>query len=373
MGVVFSGIRAFTKESSHYFEAYTKEISASNLLLLQRLNVCALILQSSYFVLCIFLFPKQDILLSYAAFLLVYVILWVFTRVYRKRETIPFRTVQTLCTLFLVSVMSFITIISVFPYPDRPAIFFPLFYLLLSSLFIYPYLRKSLLLTGFEVLFLALSFLFKSRVSFSYDLFGSLTAWLMGLLLSYLVLFLHLREGKARGDLETALSTDVTTTLPNRRAYDEYIQSHYRQCAQNGLPMAVLLMDIDNYKAFNDRFGHVAGDECLYQIGKTLRAYSAEHRFFTARYGGEELVSILVGGQADDARRFAKGIKDCVCSTVVKMGETQQARVTASVGIAVQREFSGEETHLGLVRRADEAMYEAKRLGKNRIFMEADS
>lgn len=356
-------LRRFGRRSARYFTHFEKSVAEKNWIAIRRVSVCSLALLTGYFVMALFVFRQTILLATYGAFILLHIGLVAYTR--RKKGVPSARQAEAVCLAYIVLIMAFITIISVFPYPGRPAIFFSLFCLLMNVMFILPFWHITGLLTAIEVVFLLLVRLFKEPATFGYDMFSSVTAWLLGMILVYMLLDLHFREGKALARLEAASSVDVTTTLPNRRAFNEQLVSQFAQCADRGQPLALLMLDIDGFKAFNDRYGHVAGDDCLYQVGTALRAYAEETGIFIARYGGEELVTIISGSKAGQYLKIAENTRRLVADCAVPL-EREEAHVTASVGAAIVTPRRG-DSYLELIKMADAALYRAKAAGKNRV------
>ena len=355
------------RRSSFYFSNFQKEIADKNLLMLRRLNLFSIALLLGYYVFALLYFHDAILNLAYPAILVSQIAILLYSQKLRRQKEPSYREVRAMCTLYIFLMVSFILIISVFAYPERPGIFFPIFMLLISVLFVLPFWYTVTLLTGFEALFSLLAFLFKTRVSFGYDFYGSITAWLLAILIAYFVLDLHLQEGKAQYALRLASATDVTTGLPNRRAFDQYIQKHYGKCQEEKEPIAVFLLDIDDFKQFNDHFGHVAGDECLHQIGSALLAYSKREDIFFARYGGEELIAVATGEKAAQSGRLAEGIRQCIRGCAVQAVGSVADYVTVSIGVAVAEEPQKELSYLELVKQADAALYCVKSSGKNGI------
>ena len=356
------------ERSFHYFTELRTDIARKNLLMLHRLNLCAVLLLILYSLTTAFIFRQPFLIGIYCVFLIVHIILSVAVNRLRKQPVSIFRTVQLLCLLFILSIMSFIIIISVFPFPDRPAIFFPIFLLLFCMPFIFSYLQFVILATGFEGIFVLLTIFFKTPACYGYDLFGSITAWLLSLLITYFLLDLHMREGEAVLALQMASNSDVTTGLPNRRSFNEHFDNSYSQCVATNSAVAILLIDIDDFKSYNDHFGHMEVDNCLLKIGHALNAYMTENNIFIARFGGEEFVAVLKKDKAKAARDHANGIRECIASCAIKTTGSVTPYVTVSIGISVN-EHPRSGYGLNLVREADNGLYLAKSQGKNQIIM----
>jgi diguanylate cyclase (GGDEF)-like protein len=171
-------------------------------------------------------------------------------------------------------------------------------------------------------------------------------------------------RAERRGDeLRDLTLTDMLTGIANRRHLDETLDTWLTERRD----VLLLMVDVDHFKAFNDRFGHVAGDDCLRRIASALQAFAARHDGFAARYGGEEFTLLFAVDTQTGGAFLAEGL----VRTVRDLAIPHPARadglvhVTVSVGYAGTRE-SGLRDPRDLVTRADLALYEAKSAGRNR-------
>jgi diguanylate cyclase len=160
---------------------------------------------------------------------------------------------------------------------------------------------------------------------------------------------------------QTRAMLDAVTGLPNRSAYDARVRQEHARHKRFGTPLVVCVFDIDDFKSINDRFGHVAGDKALRVIGRTLEQRLRETDFI-ARYGGEEFVVLLVGAGADAAFAVAEEMRQAVARCGLHT-RSKPIQVTISCGLT---ELRPGDTVDRAFERADSALYEAKRLGKNR-------
>jgi diguanylate cyclase (GGDEF)-like protein len=164
---------------------------------------------------------------------------------------------------------------------------------------------------------------------------------------------------------ETAMQ-DGLTGIHNRRRFDDHVQRAWAQAIRERRPLALLLADIDHFKAFNDRYGHQAGDEALKAVAEVLSRFARRPLDLAARYGGEEFAVILFDAKRGDAERIAGEILEAVRRLGIVHQDSAAAPVlTISIGIAcvqpaVRRSWSG------LVQLADQALYAAKDGGRNR-------
>lgn len=175
----------------------------------------------------------------------------------------------------------------------------------------------------------------------------------------------------ANRQLQALSLTDELTGLANRRRFDVHWADEWQRSARSGQSLAVIMLDVDHFKAYNDHYGHPQGDECLRRIGAVLRANVRRAGELAARYGGEEFVVVLPGVSADVARERAESLRAAVQAEGMPHGwSTGAPVVTVSLGVAVG--LPGvDDTRDHLLKTADEALYRAKAAGRNRVEMAA--
>jgi diguanylate cyclase (GGDEF)-like protein len=198
-------------------------------------------------------------------------------------------------------------------------------------------------------------------------LIGSLIAFLCGINLA-LVMFLA-RELRRRGSAEQQLAvlatTDALTGLCNRRGFDEAIGREWSRLSRVRDPIALLMIDVDFFKAYNDEHGHQLGDQILAVIARGIAGSVRRPSDVSARYGGEEFAVLLPGESIEGALRVAEQIRADLLS--LRAGEAaHDIFPTVSVGAASMVPGAGGHP-VDLIRFADAALYEAKRNGRNRI------
>jgi diguanylate cyclase (GGDEF)-like protein len=171
-------------------------------------------------------------------------------------------------------------------------------------------------------------------------------------------------EDKLLGEL---LESDPLTGLKNRRSFDEYLQRIWMQAQRDGRMLAVLMIDADDFKRYNDTYGHQAGDEALRRIGAVLRGFARRPLDLAARYGGEEFALIMNDVTLDHAAKVAEQLRAAVAGLGIEHSAARSAKtVTLSVGVGIGKPVLG-RTPEGLVQLADEALYAAKAAGRNRV------
>jgi diguanylate cyclase (GGDEF)-like protein len=165
------------------------------------------------------------------------------------------------------------------------------------------------------------------------------------------------------GELSEQAESDALTGLPNRRALDARLEEELDRAQRHGTHLTLVLLDVDDFKAVNDEYGHLCGDEVLRGIGPILRD-SLRELDLPGRYGGEEFALILPGTTLTGARRVAEQIRMALKENTVEGPAGETLGITASFGAA---EFPTCSSVQSLVQAADAALYEAKRTGKDRI------
>jgi diguanylate cyclase (GGDEF)-like protein len=158
---------------------------------------------------------------------------------------------------------------------------------------------------------------------------------------------------------------DGLTKLLNRSGFDELAQTTFRNCVRNHVPLSMVLIDIDDFKKINDTYGHPFGDTCIVSIAHTLNQFCKRNTDLLGRYGGEEFIVLLSGGDIDEHHELTKLIHRAVQKTSVSNSEVV-VRMTISIGISSLNSNYG-MTFEGLVKSADEQLYRSKRTGKNKI------
>ena len=165
---------------------------------------------------------------------------------------------------------------------------------------------------------------------------------------------------------------DELTGLANRRRFDEALNTGWRLAARSGAPLTLLMIDVDWFKPYNDRYGHAAGDERLREVAAVLRLSMLRPGDLVCRYGGEEFAAILPNTDAEGGRRVAARIRDAVAALKREHVGSPLGRLSVSIGMAVGVPRPG-DTAQTLFENADQALYQAKGCGRDRIIAAAES
>ena len=170
----------------------------------------------------------------------------------------------------------------------------------------------------------------------------------------------------ANSHLEELASSDALSGLANRRGFDARLAADWQRSGKLNRPIALLMIDVDHFKQFNDRYGHVEGDVCLRRIGKLLRETATGEDDLPARYGGEEFALLLPGADIDMALNVGERLRDAVEGLCIAHASSPEGQVTISVGVASLIPGVGQDAE-HLVEAADIALYAAKRRGRNTV------
>lgn len=171
---------------------------------------------------------------------------------------------------------------------------------------------------------------------------------------------------QAQRTLERLAHLDGLTQIPNRRRFDQHLQQQWQHLSRNGLPLAIVLCDVDSFKAYNDHLGHLTGDGCLRQVAQALAQSIQRSTDLVARYGGEEFVIVLPETSTRGAVAVVKRAQAAIAALAIPHPYSSiAAQITLSFGIASTIPQPGTRPD-SLLNLTDEALYRAKLRGRNR-------
>lgn len=167
--------------------------------------------------------------------------------------------------------------------------------------------------------------------------------------------------------IEQLCLLDGLTNIPNKRSFNNKLETEWKRAARDKMPLSLLLIDVDNFKSYNDNYGHPQGDVLLQIIAKTFMAVVKRPGDLAARWGGEEFAVLLPETDLNGALKVAETIRAAVESTLIPFaGGTVTTSVTVSVGVvSTVSHFSNSLEEF--IREADKALYRAKETGKNKV------
>ncbi len=176
-------------------------------------------------------------------------------------------------------------------------------------------------------------------------------------------------QKRAQTALERLASCDGLTGIANRRSFDEKISLEWLRARREKSPMALLLLDVDHFKRFNDAYGHQAGDDCLRRVAQCLLAIVFRPGDLVARYGGEEFVVVLPSIDLSGALVVAERVREAVSQLAIPHAGSGFGRVTVSIGVSAGVPSQNVD-YQALIKAADIALYQAKGAGRNRCALE---
>jgi diguanylate cyclase (GGDEF)-like protein/PAS domain S-box-containing protein len=179
---------------------------------------------------------------------------------------------------------------------------------------------------------------------------------------------------EANRKLKNQSERDHLTNLPNRRKFSHLLKREFVRATDNADTLAVLMVDIDHFKAYNDFYGHLAGDKCLVQVGRALNKVIKQGGGSVARFGGEEFAALLSGITTEQAAEIAGQMLDAISAMQLEHGASPSGKISVSIGMAVlddahRATVAGPDDLLNL---ADSALYESKRNGRGRLSVWGD-
>jgi len=174
---------------------------------------------------------------------------------------------------------------------------------------------------------------------------------------------------EANRKLRNQSERDHLTNLPNRRKFNHLLKRALQRARENSETLAVVMVDIDHFKAYNDFYGHLAGDKCLIQVGRALNKVAKQGGGTVARFGGEEFAALLPDLTVEQAAEIAAAMLDAVGAMKLEHGASPSGLISVSVGMAA---FDPGEAAISrepdeLLNLADGALYESKRNGRARL------
>ncbi|WP_426135788.1 sensor domain-containing diguanylate cyclase [Pseudomonas sp. PWP3-1b2] len=170
----------------------------------------------------------------------------------------------------------------------------------------------------------------------------------------------------AHGNLEHIAKTDSLTGLPNRRCFDATLAQEWSRACRTGNSIALILIDIDWFKQYNDHYGHVVGDECLRQVAALIDKNINRPADLAARYGGEEFVILLPETELAGAVKVAEQVRSAIEAAKIEHVGSAAGRLTISAGV-ISSHQRGVLVAMDLLEKADCFLYRAKKLGRNRV------
>jgi len=178
---------------------------------------------------------------------------------------------------------------------------------------------------------------------------------------------MHLQARESQRQLNNIARVDGLTSISNRREFDLRLMSEWSRGARSGQSLALLMIDVDKFKEYNDHYGHLRGDDCLIAVARILDGCTQRTTDLIARYGGEEFVALLPDSDLEGALTVAEDCLEALAEAAIPHANSSVApHVTVSIGVAAMLPIHDRSSTL-LIEQADVALYQAKQGGRNRI------
>ncbi|MBF0230451.1 MAG: diguanylate cyclase [Desulfamplus sp.] len=183
----------------------------------------------------------------------------------------------------------------------------------------------------------------------------------------------HIALKNYNDHLKNLSMIDGLTGISNRRYFDEYLNQEWHRAIRNPKPLSVIMMDIDFFKRYNDTYGHLAGDDCLKKVAKSLKCSVSRPADMVARYGGEEFICVLPETDLEGARSVAITIQQGISELRIPHENSSVSNhITLSIGIVTTIPSPAKSTD-ALIKDADELLYQAKKAGRNQMIFGAST
>ena len=173
-----------------------------------------------------------------------------------------------------------------------------------------------------------------------------------------------------RDKLVQLAATDGLTGLANRSHFDGMLAYEYARHLRSGKELSLIMLDIDQFKAFNDAYGHISGDECLREVARAMTKTASRATDLVARYGGEEFVVLLPETNLQGAVMLAEKVRNCIGGLALPHRDSSAGHVTASLGVVSGKFLTGSSI-MDVLAEADVQLYAAKAGGRNRVAFRA--
>ncbi|WP_291346902.1 diguanylate cyclase, partial [Desulfobacula sp.] len=194
---------------------------------------------------------------------------------------------------------------------------------------------------------------------------GHLLAGGVGL---FIIIILGVKLNRAYEIIKRQALFDTLTEIPNRRSFSATVAREFSRSQRDREPLSIIMCDIDNFKAYNDTYGHSNGDICLKKVAQGIKNSLKRPGDFCARYGGEEFIVILSKTASDGAMHVAERIRSHIEEMGIIHEKSMPSRVvTLSLGVATSEDTIGLVFHEKLIQYADTALYKAKDQGRNQV------
>lgn len=352
------GIKAYYAEDKYYFQHNQSVIEKQNRRMLWDSCILYGVVLAIYTAYSVSLEAHAIMRGMYFVFDGIHLALWAVTLVREAKHMHSFRWTQALCVAFEASILSFFALEGALMSPDQHSLYVPIAIMLVQIVFIHPIGYSMLIIALYTASFALLSCCYKTPEAYRNDVLIAMATFLSANIGCILIAKLRRSERHSLMEYERLSMTDVLTGLYNKGAMETLSQPAIADAAQR---CTLLILDLDDFKQINDRYGHIVGDEALQKVGTLINSvFRAED--IKARFGGDEFIVLM--NRWDDG----EAVKQRLSVLRRKMGELSLSvpdlRVHYCAGVTCKREG---DTFRTMLERADQALYAAKSRGKDRV------
>lgn len=360
------------KEDSYFFR-FSKKIGQSNLLMMRSMSAFMLVIGLFVIASTFTYFGESNLRRVYIPIILFEIGMLVLLRCLVRKE-FSARLSHTLTALHLFHMLAFAGYISIVYCRNETAILFMVVLTISSMIYTLPTLLSMSISAFCTAAVIVSSYFYKDAYWFESDTLNGISVLIFSIMFGWRINRIRMEEAFARADamhlneeLTKISITDPLTGLNNHRSFQDCYYEMYRRASTLRLPFGVIMMDLDKFKAYNDNYGHVAGDDCLKRVAAAI-AGATPNGAIACRYGGEEFVVLLNESICMETATVGEEIHHAVAALKIPHAytELQTDVVTLSLGAYVGIPTQSDPP-MSFVERADQAMYQSKAQGRNRL------
>lgn len=350
------GYAGVTKE---VFNSCMKEIEEHNTAVLGLILLLSIGLLGIYSISSLWVPGFNDMMPYYMLFCILSIIYYC---VYRRRKQAGSPCKFVHCYVQVGLLFIFCLIKEVFIHTQWPGTLFHIVLIGTFALFIMPFWYEVCFCGSISIIYLLCAHWIKEPAVFQLEVANVTVSFGLAALVAYVVDRERINYMLSKKHLTNSSTIDELTGVYNRRDFNERVIGSYKVEQR----LALLMMDVDNFKSYNDTYGHLAGDVCLQQIGAVLGNVARANDCYVARYGGEEFVILGEGKDLQEIRQIGWKVVSEVRKLNIENVNSPLGIITISAG-ASEKDEKRMKAYTDLIKEADTALYQAKEAGKNRV------
>ncbi|MEG0506566.1 MAG: diguanylate cyclase [Longicatena sp.] len=368
---IYLDLTGTCKKADTYFYRFPQKIGQNNLRMMRSMSIFMLVISFliiassfTYFG-AVYLRPVYFSIAFFEIAVLIF-IQWLIQKDFSSKVC------TALTSAHLLHMLAISGYISVFYCQDEPALLFIVVLTISSMIFTLPTMITMSISTLCTIAMIIASYFIKDSYWFETDVLNGISVLFFSFMFGWRINRIRAEEAFARADalrlnmeLKKLSLTDQLTGLYNHRGFQENYNEMFRRASAEGLSLGVIMMDLDKFKAFNDGYGHVAGDNCLRRVANAIVETVPEDAI-VCRYGGEEFIVLLNENLCYRAAEIGEDIRRVVADLKIPHAnaELEVKMVTLSLGAYVGVPIKNEPP-MNFVERADKTMYKSKAVGRN--------